>query len=148
MKKIVLSLIAFPVCQTLIGQAFNAEKERSSLNYSGRRAQVIQKFKNVKAGNFGEFIPGIMTRMVTSKKIVALTFDACGGPRGSEFDTALIAFLKKEKIPATLFVAGSWIEKNTSLFKLLCEETLFEIENHGLSHRPCSLQRVRRMLSE
>jgi peptidoglycan/xylan/chitin deacetylase (PgdA/CDA1 family) len=71
--------------------------------------------------------------------VVALTFDACGGPTGSAFDSDLIAFLKKEKIAATLFISGLWIAKNDSLFRLLCAEPLFEIENHGLSHRPCSI---------
>lgn len=80
-----------------------------------------------------------MTKITSSKKVVALTFDACGGPTGSGFDSCLIQFLKKEKIMATLFISGLWIEKNDSLFRQLCSEPLFEIENHGLYHRPCSV---------
>jgi len=109
------------------------------LSYCEKKSNVIEKLKDVRPGKFSEFTPGIMTKISSSKKIVALTFDACGGPTGSGFDGALIEFLKKEKIKATLFVSGLWIEKNDSLFRQLCAEPLFEIENHGLSHRPCSI---------
>src|SRR5579872_550033 len=139
MKNTISLIIALLVCKTLIGQSFDLEKEKISISYSERKFNVGNKFKNVRAGKFGEFTPGIVTRMTTAKKIIALTFDACGGPTGSGFDSALIAFLQKEKIKATLFISGGWIEKNDSLFQLLCAEPLFEIENHGLSHRPCSV---------
>jgi peptidoglycan/xylan/chitin deacetylase (PgdA/CDA1 family) len=139
MKNTILMAIALLWCKTLPGQSFDLQKEETSLNYVQGKSNIIEKFKTVKAGNFGEFTPGIMTKIVSPKKMVALTFDACGGPTGSGFDSALIGYLKKEKIKATLFVSGLWIEKNDSLFRTLCAEPLFEIENHGLSHRPCSV---------
>ena len=139
MKNVGLSAIAFLVCKALTGQSFDINKEATSLSYCERKSSVFDKFKNANAGKFGEFTSGIKTKISTSIKAVALTFDACGGPTGSEFDSDLIAFLKKEKIAATLFISGLWIAKNDSLFRLLCTEPLFEIENHGLSHRPCSI---------
>ena len=80
-----------------------------------------------------------MKALPADEKVLALTFDACGGLHGSGFDRDLIDFLKKEKLPATLFVTGSWIEKNLAAFQQLCNEPLFEIENHGLTHHPCTL---------
>ncbi len=139
MKNSILVAAAFLLCKTLIAQSYDINKEATSLNYCERKSNVIQKLKDVNEGKFGGFTPGIMTRVTASKKTIALTFDACGGPTGSGFDSSLIKFLKKEKIAATLFVSGLWIEKNDSLFRQLCVEPLFEIENHGLSHRPCSI---------
>ena len=72
-------------------------------------------------------------------KLLALTFDACGGPHGSGYDAELIQFLRKEKIPATLFVTGKWIDANYTTFMELSRDPLFEIENHGLNHQPCSI---------
>jgi peptidoglycan/xylan/chitin deacetylase (PgdA/CDA1 family) len=139
MKNSILLAIVFLSYEASRGQSFELQKEEASLNYNQGKSAITKKFRNAKAGNFGEATPGIMTKIVTSKKIVAFTFDACGGPTGSGFDSALITFLKKEKIAATLFVSGSWIEKNDSIFRQLCAEPLFEIENHGLAHRPCSI---------
>ena len=137
--KIVLNALAFLACNSLSAQSFDINKEATSLNYCQRKSNVVDGSKDITAGEFGEFAPGIMTRISSVKKVVALTFDACGGPTGSGFDSALIEFLKKEKIKATLFVSGLWIQKNDSLFRQLCAEPLFEIENHGLFHRPCSI---------
>jgi peptidoglycan/xylan/chitin deacetylase (PgdA/CDA1 family) len=51
----------------------------------------------------------------------------------------LINFLKKENIPATLFVSGLWIDYNLETFMQLSGDPLFELENHGLNHRLCSV---------
>src|SRR5260221_8192247 len=139
MFKKILDAVIFLVCTNLCGQTFDLQKDQSALDYEKTRARVIEKFKNVKPGKFGEFVPGMKTKIITTKKIIALTFDACGGPTGSEVDTELMEFLKKEKIQATLFVSGPWIEKNDSLFRQLCLEPLFEIENHGFEHCLCSV---------
>jgi len=88
---------------------------------------------------WGERVAGVKTQLDTSEKVIALTFDACGGPRGGRVDTVLIEFLRKEKIPATLFISGSWIDAKPAVFKTLAADPLFEIENHGLAHKPCSV---------
>ena len=60
--------------------------------------------------------------------------------RGAAGSTrSLIETLRQEKIPATLFVSGSWIDANPAAFKKLAADPLFEIENHGLAHKPCSV---------
>ena len=70
-----------------------------------------------------------------NKKLIALTFDACSG----KYDKELIDFLIKNKIKATLFISGRWIDKNADVLKKLAKNPLFEIENHGLTHRPLSI---------
>lgn len=104
-----------------------------------RKNQIVAAYKNQKPTDWGERVAGVKTQLDTSEQVIALTFDACGGPRGSRFDAALIEFLRKEKIPATLFVSGSWIDANAATFKKLAAEPLFEIANHGLAHKPCSV---------
>ncbi|MBL8993203.1 MAG: polysaccharide deacetylase family protein [Spirochaetia bacterium] len=72
------------------------------------------------------------------EKTVVLTFDACGGPGGWGYDEALIQTLCREKIPATLFITALWASRNSNTFAALKTNALFEIENHGASHRPLS----------
>lgn len=123
----------------LWAQIFNLDQEKSSTEYLQAKQKTIARLGNLKPGKFGEVIPGVIQKLPVSGKIIALTFDACGGPTGSGFDKELIDFLKHEKIPATLFISGRWIEKNPLVFKQLCNEPLFEIENHGLTHRPLTV---------
>jgi len=96
-------------------------------------------YKNQKPTDWGERVAGVKTQLDTPEQVIALTFDACGGPRGSRYDAALIEYLRAEKIPATLFVSGGWIDANPAVFKKLAADPLFEIENHGLAHKPCSV---------
>ena len=69
------------------------------------------------------------------KKEIALTFDACSG----KYDRDLIEFLIKNNIKATLFISGKWLKVNKSILKKLAKINLFEIENHGLNHKPLSI---------
>ena len=71
------------------------------------------------------------------QKVIALTFDACRG-RHNKYNAGLIDYLRAEKIPATLFITGVWIDKYPEKFRELGRDPLFEIENHGLMHRACS----------
>lgn len=132
----------FVAALMLVGATISVTAQDRALgqdDYELSRTKLVDKFKTLDPGKFGSFVPGVKTKMATQKKVLALTFDACGGPTGSGYDTALIDYLKKEKIAATLFISGTWIEKNDSLFRTLCQESLFEIENHGKLHQPCSI---------
>jgi peptidoglycan/xylan/chitin deacetylase (PgdA/CDA1 family) len=102
------------------------------------REQIIGKFSGHAPHEWGEVVKGVKTRLNTDQKVLALTFDACGGPRGSGYDAKLIDFLTGEAIPATLFISGKWMDANPEIFQTLSRNPLFEIENHGLTHRPCS----------
>ncbi len=102
------------------------------------KEQIISKFSGQVPREWGEVVSGVKTRLNTNQKVLALTFDACGGPKGSGYDAVLIDFLTREAIPVTLFISGKWIDANSGVFQDLARNPLFEIENHGLNHQPCS----------
>ncbi len=85
--------------------------------------------------HWGEFVPGVHRRLHTDEPAVALTLDACD----AGFDEAMIEMLKDWEVPATIFVSGWWIGANRHQLVELAEHPLFEIANHGLRHRPCSV---------
>jgi len=103
------------------------------------RDKIISEFQNASPKEWSEHATGVKTRLDTSDKVIALTFDACGGAGKNGYDEKLIQYLEKEKIPATLFIGGQWIENNAEAFKQLAQNPLFEIENHGYKHIPCSM---------
>lgn len=89
---------------------------------------------------WGENVTGVVTTFKTTKKEIALTFDACGGSfRSSQYDEGLIDFLIENHIPATLFINSRWIHSNPEIFQKLATNPLFEIANHGTAHRPLSV---------
>lgn len=100
---------------------------------------IEDKYKNATPTQWGEKENGIISKIDTNEKIVALTFDACGGGKGNGYDERLISYLMKENIPATLFINARWIDVNPDKFKALSQNPLFEIENHGYSHKPLSV---------
>src|SRR3990172_580401 len=65
---------------------------------------------------------------------IALTFDACPTGTPDEYDEKVIEMLLREKIPATLFLSGRWVEKNVEKAKFLASRPQFEIANHGFYH--------------
>jgi peptidoglycan/xylan/chitin deacetylase (PgdA/CDA1 family) len=103
------------------------------------KAKLIQAYKGNPPLQWGEKVTGVRRKLDTSKKVIALTFDACGGKDGNGVDQKLIDYLIKEKIPATLFINGRWIEANPIAFLALANNSLFEIENHGMMHKPLSV---------
>lgn len=95
--------------------------------------QVIPKQWGIK-------VTGVKTKLDTKQKVIALTFDACGSSvEGCGYDSRLIDYLERETIPATLFLSGRWVAANPFTFLQLARNPLFEIENHGLNHKPCSV---------
>jgi len=116
----------------------NALKSMYTPDYLTLKKRIMDQFKNPKPGRFGEFVKGAKRDLDTQQKVLALTFDACGG-KHSGYNAKLIEYLRQEKIQATLFVTGLWIEQNKEVFKDLAKDPLFEIENHGLLHRTCSI---------
>ncbi len=67
---------------------------------------------------------------------VALTLDACPGG----FDRRLAEALVEQRVPATIFVTGLWIQWNpVGLAFLLANRDLFTLENHGARHVPAVL---------
>jgi peptidoglycan/xylan/chitin deacetylase (PgdA/CDA1 family) len=88
---------------------------------------------------WGEKVNGVKHKLDTKDKVIALTFDACGGEKGSGYDKKLIDFLIKAQVPATLFINSRWIDANLDVFLQLAANPLFEIENHGTEHKPLSV---------
>lgn len=101
---------------------------------------MMSKYKNEIPTQWGERATGVKTQINTTDKIIALTFDACGGSALSNgYDSELIYFLRKENIPATLFINSRWIDANYNTFMALSKIPQFEIENHGYQHKPLSV---------
>ena len=130
---------AFPQDVKEFSNAAFLKKLKSDKSYSELKSEIVSGFAHTPAGRWGEFVNGVDELLLTEKKVIAFTFDACGGKNGNGYDKELIDFLQKEKIPATLFVSGRWIDSHFSVFLNLSSDSLFEIENHGLNHRPCSI---------
>lgn len=64
---------------------------------------------------------------------VALTLDACGGAA----DTALLDFLVRERIPATVFATAHWLAGHAQVLRTLrLHADLIELQNHGERHVP------------
>jgi peptidoglycan-N-acetylglucosamine deacetylase len=80
----------------------------------------------------------------TDEKVVALTFDGDMTPGmmselkskrvSSWYNEKVIEVLRQEKVPATLFLTGMWIEIYSAATKDLSADPLFELGNHSYSH--------------
>jgi peptidoglycan/xylan/chitin deacetylase (PgdA/CDA1 family) len=103
------------------------------------RAQVVARYGRLKPRTWGFGAPGVVRVLPATQRVIALTFDACGGRGGSGYDQSLIDFLRQREVPATLFLNSRWIDANPAAFRQLAREPLFEIANHGTRHRPLSV---------
>ncbi len=75
-------------------------------------------------------------KLPTGKKLIALTLDLCEAAyEVAGYDGGVIDYLRANKIKATLFVGGKWIETHPERSAQLIADPLFEIGNHGWSHR-------------
>jgi peptidoglycan/xylan/chitin deacetylase (PgdA/CDA1 family) len=91
------------------------------------RKTLIRRYSGKRPSAWGEDVPRVVARLPTS------------GRSGSGYDAELIQTLRREKVPATLFVNARWIEANPRKFRQLAADPLFEIANHGTEHRPLSV---------
>jgi len=145
MFRLISSLLFITFCSDIFSQTnlyvnkIFIQSLYQNLQYTDLKQKVAQEFAHSKPGQWGEFVKGVDEDLVTDRKIIALTFDACGGKNANGFDAELINFLRKQQIPATLFVTGKWIDANYQTFLKLSRDPNFEIENHGFNHQPCSV---------
>lgn len=145
MKLTIIHLLLIVFCHNLFGQTNNYTNDKfldklyQNTKYLALKQKVSAEFAHSPAGQWGEFVKGVDEDLVTNNKIIAFTFDACGGKNADGYDAQLIDFLRKEQIPSTLFITGKWIDANFQTFLTLSKDPLFEIENHGFNHRPCSV---------
>jgi peptidoglycan/xylan/chitin deacetylase (PgdA/CDA1 family) len=113
----------------------------NSVDINALKHSIEKKYEKKKPVVFSQYQKGIKNKIISEEKLIALTFDACGRtPEGSKLNKALIDFLVSKKIPATLFISGLWLDKNKSSVTELSRNRLFEIENHGLKHKPASVK--------
>ena len=142
-KSIVFSLLfalGFSACAKTASDSYFSEQPSSSKKeYEIFRKNIAVEFENQTPKQWGENVKGVKTKLFTNEKVIALTMDACGSPLGMGYDEKLINFLEQENIPATLFINARWINKNLSTLKKLSLNPLFEIANHGLEHKPASV---------
>lgn len=126
-------IFLFLLSSTLNSNSFDTK------NYEQLKKELNKKYKNQKPKEWGENVTGVKSKINTNDKLIAITMDACGSPHGMGFDKELINFLEKHNIPATLFINARWIDRNLEIFKTLAKKPLFEIGNHGLLHKPASV---------
>lgn len=103
------------------------------------RDDVVARYAGVAPVAFGLDVPGVVSRLPTQDRVIALTFDACGGARGSGYDAALIEVLRTTGTPATLFLNQRWVSAHPDLTAELAADPLLELANHGTAHQPLSV---------
>lgn len=124
---VLIMTVSLSICSETL-PAIESVKEQVSVRFSGRKPL-----------HWGENVPGVRSRLATDEKVIALTLDACGSASGKGVDARLMDFLAREQVPATLFINARWIDANPELFRRLAANPLFEIANHGLRHKPASV---------
>lgn len=129
---------AIPLLFALSAPVISAPNPSQPYDYQQLKTVLVEKYSDISPKEWGENVTGVKSRIKGGQKVIALTFDACGSAKGMKFDRPLIEFLEKEKIPATLFINGRWIEPNRKEFEHLAANPLFEIANHGFTHKPAS----------
>lgn len=76
----------------------------------------------------------------TQERAVALTFDACATKmQANGFDQAIFEILRREKIPVTIYMTGTWAEKHPGPVKQIAAADWVEIGNHSYSHARLTL---------
>src|SRR3954463_1917458 len=78
---------------------------------------------------------GPIRRVETHQPAVAITFDACATSKQSNgFDRAVYEILKREGIPATIFVSGRWVELHANEMTELARDPLVLFGDHSYDH--------------
>jgi len=68
-------------------------------------------------------------------KKVALTFDACESKTPAYFDQSILKYIEDNKIPASIFLAGRFAERNEAEIKEIVKKyPNIEFENHSMNH--------------
>jgi peptidoglycan/xylan/chitin deacetylase (PgdA/CDA1 family) len=102
-------------------------------------AAVAARHAGAQPRQWGMEMPGIISDFAADGKQMAVTFDACGGPGNNDIDEALLKLLISQQIPATMFLNKRWIEANPERAAQLSLNPLFELGNHGVTHKPLSV---------
>ncbi|MFN8227443.1 MAG: polysaccharide deacetylase family protein [Mycobacterium sp.] len=98
-------------------------------------AQAAQRYAGRAPTRWGMSMPGVVSTFPADGRQLALTLDACDGA----CDDALLATLRRYRVPAVLFVCSKWIDANPGRVERLAASPLLEIGNHGTRHVPLSV---------
>jgi peptidoglycan/xylan/chitin deacetylase (PgdA/CDA1 family) len=77
---------------------------------------------------------GIVTRLPTRERVVALTFDACQAAEHMRLDHGITDFLVEHRIPFTVFMGGRFARDNAADVRALARNDFVSIQNHSWSH--------------
>jgi peptidoglycan/xylan/chitin deacetylase (PgdA/CDA1 family) len=77
---------------------------------------------------------GIVTRLPTRERVVALSFDACEAGKRMQLDHGITDFLLAQRVPFTIFAGGRFARDNADELRALARNDFVEIENHSWSH--------------
>ena len=83
-------------------------------------------------------LPGSIRRVKLAghQKLIALTFDVCeAGNEISGYDGEIVDLLRRQHVRETFFTGGKWLLTHKQRAAQLLADPLFEIGNHGWSHR-------------
>jgi peptidoglycan/xylan/chitin deacetylase (PgdA/CDA1 family) len=76
-----------------------------------------------------------ISRVNTQEPAVAITFDACATMKGwYGFDRDVFDILKREQVPATIFVSGRWVDTHPEAMGDLTSDPLIEFGDHSYDH--------------
>ena len=76
-----------------------------------------------------------ISRVTTHEPAVAITFDACATKKGwYGFDRDVFDILKREQVPATIFVSGRWVDTHPEAMGDLTGDPLIEFGDHSYDH--------------
>lgn len=78
--------------------------------------------------------PGVVTRLPTRERVVALTFDACEAGRRMTLDRRITDLLVAREIPFTIFMGGRFARDNAAAVRELASHPTVSIQNHTWSH--------------
>ena len=85
----------------------------------------------------------------TREPAIAMTFDACATRTHlAGFDRAVFDVLKRERVPATIFVSGRWVEGHPAEMTELAAEPLIEFGDHSYDHPHMSHLPIARIVEE
>lgn len=80
---------------------------------------------------------------------VAITFDACATHSQTYiFDRPIFETLKREGVPATIFVSGRWVEGHPDVMTELAADPLIEFGDHSYDHPHMAHLPVARIVEE
>jgi len=79
-------------------------------------------------------LAGVIVRLATREKVVALTFDACQAAQRMTLDHGVTDFLVARSIPFTVFVGGRFARDNAHDLHELAQYAFVDLENHTWSH--------------